>query len=247
MNKKILAKVDGNEITQEMFDSIVRNLPEEHAAHAATEEGQKRLLDEIISGELLYIDAMAKKMDEEESFKSILEEAKKNMLQRYAIEGLIMDVDISDDDALAYFNANTSQYAKNEEVTASHILVTTKEESERIAEEINEGLEFAEAAKKYSSCPSKEVGGNLGTFEKGRMVPEFEKAVFSLPVGVVSEPVETQFGFHLIKVEGKNKPGVAEFGEVKDSIKAQMLNQMHFDLYTNKINDLKNQHTVELF
>ncbi|MDP3387003.1 MAG: peptidylprolyl isomerase [Eubacteriales bacterium] len=246
MDRKILAKVDGKEITQEMFDNIMRNLPENHAAQATTEEGQKRLLDEIISGELLYIDAMARKMNEEESFKAILEETKKNLLQRFAIEELIADVNVSDSDVLAYYNANTGQFANNEEVTASHILVATKEESDRIAIEINEGLDFAEAAKKYSSCPSKEVGGNLGTFEKGRMVPEFEKAAFSLPVGVVSEPIETQFGFHLIKVDDRSNPGVAEFVEVKDSIRTQMINQMQYDFYTNKINDLKSKYTVEL-
>lgn len=246
MNRKILAKVDGKEITQEMFDNIMRNLPENHAAQAATEEGQKRLLEEIISGELLYIDAMARKMDEEESFKAILEETKKNLLQRFAIEDLILNADVSDDDILAYYNANNDQFGKNEEVTASHILVSSKEESEKIAEEISKGLEFAEAAKKYSSCPSKEVGGNLGTFEKGRMVPEFEKAAFSLPVGVVSEPVKTQFGYHLIKVEDRSNPGVSEFEEVKDAIKTQMINQIQYDLYTNKINDLKNKYTVEL-
>ncbi|MBV1757093.1 MAG: peptidylprolyl isomerase [Dethiosulfatibacter sp.] len=246
MDKKILAKVDGKEITQEMFDSIMRNLPENHAAQAATEEGQKRLLDEIISGELLYIDAMAKKMDEEENFKAILEEAKKNLLQRFAIEDLILNADVSDEDVLTYYSANSGQFAKNEELTASHILVSTKEESERIAKEIIEGLEFSEAAKKYSTCPSKEVGGNLGTFEKGRMVPEFEKVAFSLPVGVVSEPVETQFGFHLIKVEDRSEPGVAEFEEVKDSIKTQMINQVQYDLYTNKINELKDKYSVEL-
>lgn len=246
MDNKILAKVDGKEITQDLFDSIMRNLPENHAAQAATEEGQKRLLDEIISGELLYIDAIANKMDEEESFKAILEETKKNLLQRYAIENLILETEVSNEEALAYYNANNNHFMNKEEVTASHILVSTIEESEKIAEAIKEGLEFAEAAKKYSSCPSKEVGGNLGTFEKGRMVPEFEEVAFSLPVGVVSEPVKTQFGFHLIKVENKNNAGVAEFEEVKDAIKTQMINQKQYDLYTNKINELKRKYTVEL-
>ena len=65
-------------------------------------------------------------------------------------------------------------------------------------------LTFEEAAVKYSTCPSKEEGGNLGSFGRGMMVPEFEEAAFNLDLNVVSEPVQTQFGYHLIKVEDKN-------------------------------------------
>ncbi len=84
-------------------------------------------------------------------------------------------------------------------VRASHLLVDTKEEAEKIRQEILDGKDFAEAAK-VSKCPSKHKGGDLGFFSKGQMVPEFEKTAFELPLGEVSEPVQTDFGWHLIKV-----------------------------------------------
>lgn len=86
------------------------------------------------------------------------------------------------------------------EVKASHILVDTKEQALKIRQEICNGLSFEDAAAKYSKCPSKQNGGDLGYFGKGDMVVEFEKAAFALPIGEVSQPVKTQFGWHLIKV-----------------------------------------------
>jgi peptidyl-prolyl cis-trans isomerase C len=79
-------------------------------------------------------------------------------------------------------------------------LVPTKEKAEELKEAIKAGTSFADAAKENSRCPSSSQGGDLGFFGKGQMVPEFEQAAFSLPVGEVSEPIKTQFGWHLLVV-----------------------------------------------
>jgi parvulin-like peptidyl-prolyl isomerase len=85
------------------------------------------------------------------------------------------------------------------EIKASHILVKTKEEAEEIIKELKDGGDFAKIAKEKSECPSKQNGGDLGYFGKGAMVPEFEKAAFALKVGEISKPVQTKFGWHVIK------------------------------------------------
>jgi len=85
-------------------------------------------------------------------------------------------------------------------VRASHILVNDEETAKKLKQEIENGADFAEIAQQHSICPSKENGGDLGEFRKGVMVKEFEDAAFSLQVGQVSEPVKTQFGWHLIQV-----------------------------------------------
>ena len=85
-------------------------------------------------------------------------------------------------------------------VRASHILVQTKEEADKLLEEINNGADFGELAKEHSMCPSKRDGGDLGFFGRGMMVKPFEDAAFELEVDQVSMPVETQFGWHLIKL-----------------------------------------------
>lgn len=88
-------------------------------------------------------------------------------------------------------------------VKASHILVNSQELAAKIKKEITAGKSFAQAAREYSACPSKDEGGDLGYFCRGMMVPEFEQAAFVLPVGRLSDPVETQFGWHLILVTDK--------------------------------------------
>ena len=88
------------------------------------------------------------------------------------------------------------------QVRTSHILVDKHSQAQALISRINDGEDFAKIAREYSTCPSKKKGGDLGFFEKGKMVPEFERAVRSLKVGEISEPVKTQFGWHLIKRTG---------------------------------------------
>jgi peptidyl-prolyl cis-trans isomerase C len=86
------------------------------------------------------------------------------------------------------------------QVRASHILVSSEDEAKFILSELKTGKDFGELARKYSSCPSGKSGGDLGFFSKGQMVKEFEDAAFSMKPGAVSQPVRTQFGYHIIKV-----------------------------------------------
>ena len=88
-------------------------------------------------------------------------------------------------------------------VKASHLLVKTEEEALKIKEEIAAGKDFAKAAEEVSLCPSGQNGGDLGYFTKGQMVKEFEDACFSMEVGEVSNPIKTQFGYHLIYLTDK--------------------------------------------
>lgn len=89
------------------------------------------------------------------------------------------------------------------QVKASHILVNTQAEAIALQKKLATGTSFEQLAKQYSKCPSGANGGDLGFFGKGQMVKPFEDAAFSLPVGSVSAPVQTEFGFHLIKVTAK--------------------------------------------
>jgi peptidyl-prolyl cis-trans isomerase C len=89
--------------------------------------------------------------------------------------------------------------------SARHLLVTTEAQCNEIKAQIEAGADFAEMAKKYSSCPSSRDGGNLGEFGRGMMVPEFDKVVFSAPLNVVQGPVKTQFGYHLLEVSSRTE------------------------------------------
>lgn len=84
-------------------------------------------------------------------------------------------------------------------ITANHILVSDQDKANSLKQALNEGADFGSLAKQHSSCPSSQAGGNLGPFDKGMMVPPFETAAFALAVGEISDPVQTQFGWHLIQ------------------------------------------------
>lgn len=246
MENKILAKVNGKEITQAMLDRIVQNLPPQQAAQMNSEEGKQRLLEEVVSGELLYFDAVDNEMDKEKNFIELLEDAKRSLLQRYAVESIIAGISASDEEAKTYYESNAAQFEKAAEVSARHILVDDEEKIKDVKVEIEGGLDFSEAATKYSSCPSNQAGGSLGSFSKGKMVPEFEEAAFNLEIGQLSEPVKTQFGYHLIMVDSKTEGGTMSFEEVKDGIKQNLLNQKQFEAYNSKVAELKAKYTVEI-
>nr|WP_232304994.1 peptidylprolyl isomerase [Castellaniella caeni] len=89
------------------------------------------------------------------------------------------------------------------QAAARHILVDTEEQCLKLKADIENGADFAVVAREHSSCPSSRDGGNLGTFGRGQMVPEFDAVVFSAPVGVVQGPVRTQFGYHLVEVTAR--------------------------------------------
>jgi peptidyl-prolyl cis-trans isomerase C len=88
--------------------------------------------------------------------------------------------------------------------SARHILVDKEDQCISLKQQISEGADFADLAKQYSSCPSGKKGGDLGEFGPGQMVPEFDKVVFSAPVGEVQGPVKTQFGYHLLEVTARD-------------------------------------------
>ena len=101
-------------------------------------------------------------------------------------------------------------------------------------------ITFEDAAKEYSSCPSKENGGSLGDFTRGQMVPEFDTAVFEMAVGEITKtPVQTQFGYHLIRLNSKNEGETMQFEQIKDKITKQLLGQKQQKAYESKINQLK--------
>ena len=159
---------------------------------------------------------------------------------------MLSEVTVTDDEIKKYYDENKSQFVEQPKVSAKHILVETEEEANSIKEEIkSESITFEEAAKKYSSCPSKENGGDLGAFGRGMMVPEFEEAAFASEIGVVTEPVKTQFGYHLILVEDKSEAKEKTFEETKDSISKYLLESAQQKKYVSLSNELAEKYGVE--
>lgn len=124
-----------------------------------------------------------------------------------------------------FYDEAIGRVPPEEELNARHILLETEDEAKAILAEIKNGADFAEMAKEHSTGPSGPKGGDLGYFRNGQMVPEFQAAASALDVGAVSEPVKTQFGWHLIKLEDKRQVEPPAFDTVKDQIRDAVMRQ----------------------
>ena len=154
-------------------------------------------------------------------------DAVKEDIESYLLTLKLMeaDLEIADADVETYFEENKENYNQAAEVEASHILVEDKETANEVLKKLNDGGDFAELAKEYSTDASNnEDGGYLGYFGAGQMAEEFETAAFAMKTGEVSsEPVETEFGFHIIKVTDKVEAKDAVFADVKDQVRQDYL------------------------
>lgn len=242
---KVLAVVNGKEISEDTVLKFLNDLGPQMAMQFQSPEGIKRVVDELINQEVLYLEALEKGLDKEEAFVTELEKVKEGLVKQYALNNLLTNISASEDELLNFYNENKEKFQKPESVVASHILIDTEDKANDIIKEINEGLAFENAAQKYSSCPSKEQGGNLGEFTKGQMVPEFEEAAFSMELNTISDPVKTQFGYHIIKLISKNEEALSTFDEVKDQLNQQVLGMKQQEAYLNKTNELKQKYKVE--
>ena len=159
------------------------------------------------------------------------------VINNFVEKEVVSKVSVSDADAKKFYDENSAQFKKDAQVKASHILIgvepsasadekkKAKEKAESVLKDIKAGKDFAELAKASSTCPSKEQGGDLGFFGKGQMVKPFEDAAFGLKKDEVSGVVETQFGYHVIKLTDKKEAETVPFDEVKEKIVNFLKNQ----------------------
>ena len=154
-------------------------------------------------------------------------------------------VSISDEELLEYYNQNKESLLEPEQVHARHILVETEEEANILLLQLKEGLtDFAELAKEKSIGPSAPSGGDLGFFTRGQMVKEFEDAAFALQPGGISEAVQTQFGYHIIKCEEKKEEYSPTFEEAKERISNTLSSQRENEAISVLISRLREEAAI---
>lgn len=246
MENKVLAVAAGQEITQKDLDALIARYPAEQQRYFATEEGNKRLLDQTIGFELMTAYGKELELDKTKEYEDAMKVYAKEVVMQLAMNKVLSEVEVKEEDLKKYYEDNKDKYAEQATVNAKHILVDTEEEAKKIKTEIDNGeISFEDAAKKYSSCPSNQQGGSLGSFGRGMMVPEFEEAAFNAEIGVVTEPVKTQFGYHLIVVEEKNDAKIKSFEEVKNAVEKEYTNKTQYDKYEEVLNQLEKKYGVE--
>lgn len=238
-----LAKIGDKVITAEDVEAAINSLDQFQRQQFDNEEGRKRVLADLINQELFYLDAIEKKLDEDERFVKQMELVKANMLKQFAINECLSAAQVSDDEMLKYYEDNKDKFVRPETVSAKHILVDNEDLAKEIESKLKKKeISFEDAAVEYSTCPSNMNGGDLGTFARGQMVPEFEEAAFALPVGKVSSPIKTDFGYHIVVVNDHNDASQAEYEEVKDDVRNALTYQKQNEAFMSKMNELTDKY-----
>ena len=229
------------QVTPRMTEELIsRNLLLEAAKAAKTKTNAEELKTtlEQIKGSLpptVKFEDYIKKMGHNE--KSFEAEVAEELLINFHVQEILSTVKAPTDAELKkHYEENKESFNSKESITASHILLKTDPGSDekvksgklkaiqKLREQLitAKGVGFDKLAKEHSDCPSSARGGDLGSFGRGQMVPAFEKAAFTQKIGDVGEVVETQFGYHLIKVTKKSTAGQRKFEDVKEEISRQL-------------------------
>jgi peptidyl-prolyl cis-trans isomerase C len=223
----VLAKVNGAEIRasdvalaeEELGPSLAQMDP-------ATKK--ENVLAFLIDMKIVSKEAEDKKIADRDDFKTRLAFARNRLLMDnlLAVEGKAAT---TDENMKKVYEDAAKQITGEQEVHARHILVETEDQAKKIEDELKKGADFAELAKKESKDPGASDGGDLGFFTKDQMVPEFSAVAFALEPGKISDPVKSQFGWHVIKVEEKRTRKAPDFEQVKPQIETYVVRKAQAD------------------
>ncbi|WP_077959921.1 peptidylprolyl isomerase [Ensifer adhaerens] len=225
----VVAKVGGEEVRQSELnlalgglDPQLQQMPEEQKRAAA--------LSAIIDVKLLSATAEKEGLQDDATFKQRVAYLTERELHNAYFKKHVVDA-ITKDEVKARYDKEIAAIPVQEEVKARHILVKTEDEAKEIIKELDAGKSFVELAKAKSTDPNKNDGGDLGYFTKGRMVPEFETAVFTLEKGAYTKtPVKTQFGFHVILVEDKRPQAPPPLEQVEQQVRQLVMRDKYVEL-----------------
>ncbi len=220
---KVLVRVDGVDITETDVATAQAEIGSEIAS-IPVKDRQRVLVEFLIENQLLAAAAEKDKMSKTPGFDNRLKYYRRRALRDMYFEKEVRDA-VTEESARKIYNDQIGQLKAETEVKARHILLKTEEDALDAIERFNRGEDFPGLAKELSQGPSKVQGGDLGYFTKGQMVKEFEDAAFKLKKGEVSEPVKTQFGWHVIMLEDMREKKPPTFDEVKERIVAALVQQ----------------------
>lgn len=255
-----VASVDGEKITQNDLDealnkqygtSILQTLIANKVVDLEAEKEKIKVTDKEKKAEL---DDLIESSGGEDAFNAALEangaskaDIEEELLRYLKIKKLLEPrIEITDDQIKSYFDENKASFDTPEQVEASHILVADEKTAKEVKKKLNDGEDFADLAKEYSTdTATKDNGGKLGYFSSGQMVEEFEKAAFSMDVDEISDPVKTDNGWHIIKVTGHKDAVEAKLDDHKDEIKDTLFEQQMNTEYSTWLTEIEAKYDID--
>ena len=253
-----LVTVNGKAITEEEVNAELMQATQGRFNQVPPEkqrEFKQQVLEQLVAKELIYDDAKKTGVMKSKQFKDEYEKVQERVKRELAIQVWqkveLEKVKVSAKELKKYYDSNKEEFNEKASVHARHILVKTEGEAKAVANQLK-GLKddalkskFIQLAKDKSTGPSGPKGGDLGYFAQGQMVPEFNAKVFSMKVGEFSEPVKTQFGFHVIYLEDKKAGKTRAYTEVKSFIEQRLKMEKFKTIMQDKMLALKNKATIK--
>mgnify|MGYP001304341320 FL=1 len=239
-NIPIVANVNNEDISLETMIHAMNELPPEIQSQPFMSYYED-LLERVIDIKLFAQEGKKMKLDEEPSVRAAIDFVIEKVLMQAFLSKYVQE-NIKEENIKASYNNFIADETSREEIKASHILMDTESEAIDVINMLNNGDDFAELAKNKSTGPSGPSGGDLGWFKRGQMVPPFEKAAFSLNKNEITQrPVQTQFGWHVIKIFDKRIPEAPSY----ESMKSKLIQDLERKIVSKKIQDLRNDALIE--
>jgi peptidyl-prolyl cis-trans isomerase C len=217
----VVATVNGDEIKRSDVFNFISGLPEQ-VRQMPVQNLFPLALEQVINNKIVSARADAAKLESDPEVVKIMEQAKGQIVRNVYVERQVKE-GITQKKLLKAYEDMLTKMGDVQEIHARHILVDSEEKAREAIKKLDGGAKFEDLAKELNTAPSKDNGGDLGYFAKTDMIPEFANAAFALDVGKYSkDPVKTQFGWHVIKVEDKRKRPEPQFEQVKPQLEAQL-------------------------
>ncbi len=247
----ILVTVNGKNITKQEAETFV-NASSPQAHFSGLDKSQQTMIVDRLIEKALFTELAAKEgIDKKPEFQRNMEKIKEELLVNMWMKTQMDNVVVSDSEAKAFYDKNADKFIQKASVHARHILVKDEKDATVLIDEMKAlkgdalKAKFIELAKAKSTGPSGPKGGDLGSFSKGQMVPEFSKAVWALEVGTITDkPVKTQFGYHVIYLEDKKDASTTPYDKVKDKIIASLKQKQFATKITEMAKELKSKASI---
>jgi peptidyl-prolyl cis-trans isomerase C len=256
----LLAKVGGEIITVDEFESELTSLPEYTQKRMNTAEQKRKHLDKMIDEVLLLQEAEKRGLDQDEEIQAKVDRYRNRLITEKLYREIATERSkVGEEEILAYYQEHKDRFQQKERIRARQILIllppnagpekeaAAKQKAQEALNRVKAGEDFAVVAKEYSEGPAASRGGDLGYFSRGRMVPEFEEIAFSLKdVGDESDVVRTKFGFHIIELTDRQPAQELPLEEVKDRIVRQLESAKRREIRQSLAEELRKQANVEI-
>ena len=244
-DSKVLVRVSNRVITEKDLQAKIAKMPPYYQNVVA--KNPKKYVEEIIVEMLCYEEGVRKGIDRDKEVKEVVNEAKKKIVMAKLIKNEVEDkIVVTEDEMKKFYDEHKDEFKTPEMWRASHILVADEKEAKAMLDELARGAQFEDLARAHSIDATASRGGDVGYFRAGQLIPDFEKACLKLDVGQTSGIVQTQFGYHIIKLTDKKEPGVKSYEEAKRAIEAELKKKKRSELFNAFILRLKNKYVVEV-